>query len=140
MALDGPPTGYVTVTVSSDNADVTVQPSSLTFTPDNWETPRTVTVSAAQDDDASRDGATLSHSVSGPDEYAGIAVDTVAVTVTDDDTATVTVRPDRVTLPEGWTGSYSLSLSHRPVERGADLRVQHQPRRRAVPEPGRLHA
>ena len=108
VVLDGEPTGYVTVTVSSDNADVTAQPSGLTFTPGQ--------LGDAADRDRprgpgrrrlARRGHQLSHAVSGPDGYAGIAVDSVAVTVTDDDTATVTVRPDRVTLPEGWTGSYT---------------------------------
>ena len=115
VSLAGRSTGYVTVKVSSDNGDVSAQPSSLTFTPGNWDTPQTVSVRAAHDDDAADDTATLSHAVRGADEYAGIAVDAVAVAVTDDDTASVTVHPTRVSLPEGWTGSYGLSLSHRPV-------------------------
>ncbi len=115
MSLAGRPTGYVTVTVSSNNGDVSARPSSLTFTPGNWDTPQTVSVRAAHDDDAADDDATLSHAVRGADEYAGIAADAVAVAVSDDDTASVTVHPTRVSLPEGWTGSYGLSLSHRPV-------------------------
>ena len=38
VVLDGEPTGNVVIAMSSDNADVATQPSSLTFTPHNWQT------------------------------------------------------------------------------------------------------
>ena len=41
-------TGGVGVAVASDNADVTVSPSTLTFTTANWSAPQTVTVTAAR--------------------------------------------------------------------------------------------
>ena len=44
-----------------------------------------MTLRTAQDDDAADDTATVSHAVSGADEYAGIAVASVNVSVTDDD-------------------------------------------------------
>ena len=114
VVLDGQPTGDVTITASSDNGDITLEPASLTFTRDNWHTAQSVTVRASHDDDAANDTATVSHAVSGAHEYAGITVD-VAVAVSDDDTASITVQPTRLTLPEGFTGSYSISLSHPPV-------------------------
>ena len=53
-----------------------------------------VTVSAAQDDDARDDAATLSHSVASTDaDYNGIGVSEVDVTVTDDETAGVSILP-----------------------------------------------
>ena len=56
----------MTVTVGgASETDLTVSPSSLTFTTENWDTPQTVTVSAAQDADAVDDTAMLTHSVSG---------------------------------------------------------------------------
>ncbi len=115
VVLDEQPTGDVTVYIASDNPDVTTDPEGLLFTPDDWDTPQTVTVQAGHDGDTADDTATLSHDVVGADEYSGIAVDAVAVAVVDDDTAGVVVKNDRVTLPEGWTGSYSLSLTHRPA-------------------------
>ncbi len=115
MYLDGQPTDNVTITMSSDNGDITLEPSFLTFTRDNWHTAQSVTVRVAQDDDAANDTATVRHAVGGAHEYAGITVDTVAVAVSDDDTASITVQPTSLTLPEGFTGSYSISLSHRPV-------------------------
>ena len=37
-------------------------PITLTFTPQNWNTPKTVTVTAGEDDDAAHDTVTLTHS------------------------------------------------------------------------------
>ena len=59
--LSSEPTGAVTVSIASDNGDVTVDPSSLTFDAANWGTAQTVTVTAAADGDDYADTATLSH-------------------------------------------------------------------------------
>ena len=111
VVLDAEPTADVVIAITSDNADVTVQPASLTFTTGNWETAQTVTVSAAQDEDAADDAATLGHAVSGAGEYAGIAVASVAVGVTDDDAATVEPQP-------AWT--LKLVREDRPFETVAE--------------------
>ena len=70
----------MTVTVPS-GADVTVNPSPLTFTTDNWDTPQTVTVSSSADTDSDDDEVTLSHTVSGGG-YQGVTADDVTVNVT----------------------------------------------------------
>ena len=63
------PTGTVTVNIASNNPDVTVIPNPLTFHASGnsklWSVAQTVTVSAAQDNDANDETATLSHSASG---------------------------------------------------------------------------
>ena len=46
------PEGTVTVTVGGAVEDVTVAPEELTFTTLNWSRAQTVTVSAAEDEDA----------------------------------------------------------------------------------------
>ena len=96
--LDSLPGGDVTVTPSSDNDDVDFSPSKLTFTTANWDTPQTVTVGAAEDDDAVDDSATLSHAVAGYGSVTTAA--SVAVSVTEDDTAGVTVSPTSLTIAE----------------------------------------
>ncbi|MBI3857013.1 MAG: PQQ-dependent sugar dehydrogenase [Planctomycetes bacterium] len=75
------PAANVTVSVarSSGDTDVSPSPTSLTFTPSNWNTPQTVTVSAAQDPDSSNDGATITCSSS------GLTSQNVTITVIDDD-------------------------------------------------------
>ena len=50
VQLQTPPTAAVTVTVTSDStAQGTVATPSLTFTPDNWNMPQTVTVTGVDD-------------------------------------------------------------------------------------------
>ena len=104
VVLKSEPTGAVTVAVakaSGSDADVTVSPTDLTFTADNWSTEQTVTVSAAQDADAAADMATVEHTVSGGDYGANsVTAQTVAVTVNDDETVstglTLSVSPGSV--------------------------------------------
>ncbi len=119
VVLDAQPASDVVITVSSDNSDVTVSPATLTFTPSNWSTAKTVTVAAAQDADAVNDTAAIAHAVDAArsaNEFdavtiAGVAV---AVTVTDDDTAGVTVSVISVTAPEGDSGAYTVVLDVQP--------------------------
>ena len=107
VVLTSQPTADVTVTPSreSGDADVTVS-GALTFTPSNWATARTVTVSAGQDSDADDDSAVIAHAVSGGD-YGGVTAASVDVTVDDDETAssgvTLTVSPDTVAEDAGAT-------------------------------------
>ncbi|KKZ11834.1 MAG: hypothetical protein TH68_08165, partial [Candidatus Synechococcus spongiarum 142] len=61
------PTDGVTVTVSGMGSDVTVDPVSLNFSTSNWNTARTVTVSAAEDDNTSNESMTLTHTADGAD-------------------------------------------------------------------------
>ncbi|MFH1924029.1 MAG: hypothetical protein ABIP48_29595, partial [Planctomycetota bacterium] len=50
VVLDAPPTGDVTIGISSsDTSEGTVAPTSLTFTSSNWSTPQTVTVNSVND-------------------------------------------------------------------------------------------
>ena len=49
------PTGTVTVTMISNNSEVTLSDSSLEFDGGTWDTPQTVTVTAAEDADAAED-------------------------------------------------------------------------------------
>ena len=65
--LDTLPSDTVTVTITSNNADVTPAPATLTFTMTNWHMPQSVTVTAAEDDDAADDVATLTHTVASSD-------------------------------------------------------------------------
>ena len=92
LVLDTRPTGCtagVGVSVASGNPDVTPEPTALTFTPDDWNAPQTVTVTAEQDDDGIDDRATLRHTVTAACASAGypatLAIPSVEVTVNDDD-------------------------------------------------------
>ena len=107
VVLTSEPTGQVTMTPSvADNFDVTVRPTSLTFTSLDWSTAQTVTVDAAHDADAEVDAATIEHAVSGGD-YGAVNAADVVVTVTEDETAsskvTLTVSAPTVAEDAGAT-------------------------------------
>ena len=97
----------VAVTVDGDS-DVTVDESTLTFTPDDWSTAQTVTVSGGEDADAADDEATVEHAVSGADYGTNsVPASSVAVTVNDDETVstgvTLSVSPAEVGESDGQT-------------------------------------
>ena len=107
VVLTSQPTGNVTVTPSrTGSADVTVSSSPLTFTPTNWSTAQTVTVTATQDTDALNDTATVAHAVSGAD-YATVTAASVTVTVADDETVStgvaLSVAPATLSESDGAT-------------------------------------
>ncbi len=116
VALAAVPTGTVTVAVSSDHDEVTVNPASLTFTTANWSVAQTGTVSAAEDDDATNDSATLSADPSGGG-YGDVADGNLPVTVTDDDAAGagLTLAPESLTIAEGESGTFTLALAAVPT-------------------------
>ena len=106
--LDTAPTADVTVTVTGHaGSDVTLTPSTLTFTPTNWYFAQTVKVTAGNDADTANDSVTLTHSAASTDSnYSGIAIADVTVTVNDNDTAQVKgvkVEPGNAQLVVNWT-------------------------------------
>ena len=114
VALISEPTGVVTVTASvtahapdviSLSGATLMTNNVLTFDAMNWSTPQTVTVSAAQDDDAVHNIVLISHAVDGTGEYESLSLPpddvTVAVTLQDNDTAAVRISSTTLTVPEG---------------------------------------
>ena len=117
VTLDTEPTAAVTVSVSIDgDADLSVTPTALTFTPANWDTAQPVTVSAADDADAANGEATIAHSASGGD-YGSVSIASVTATEADDDTAGVTVTPTDLAVPEASTATYTVALDTEPTAR-----------------------
>ena len=131
MALNAAPTADVTVDITA-GGDVSVSPTSLTFNSSDWSEAQTVTVSAADDDDAANDTVTLQHSPSTTDSgYSGISVADVQVAVTDDDSAGVTVSVPTLTVAEGGSSAYTIALDVVPtadvtidITAGGDLSVR----------------
>ena len=124
VVLKSEPTATVTVTPSvSGSSDVTVSPTSLSFTTLDWNEARTVTVSAARDDDAANDTATVAHTVSGGD-YASVTAADVAVTVKDDTSEKVTLTVSAATVGEA-AGATSITVTGtlNGVPRTADTTV-----------------
>ena len=120
VVLARQPTGDVTVTVTVDdtaNNDVTTAEETLVFTTANWNEPKTVTVRAAEDDDALTDsGVTISHTVGGAN-YEGVTAPGLTVTITEDDADGVTISPTTLTVAEGDAAgvSYTVVLNSQPA-------------------------
>ena len=119
VVLDAQPTSDVVIGVTkTGSTDVTVSPATLTFTMANWSTAQTVTVAAAQDADAVDDAASIAHAVDAArsaDEYDNVSIAGVAVTVTDDETAGVTVSETTLTVAEGGSATYTVVLNLQPT-------------------------
>ncbi|WP_025770864.1 beta strand repeat-containing protein [Thioalkalivibrio sp. HK1] len=113
VRLAAEPTGDVTITLtSSGSSDVTLSPTSLTFEPWQWSTPKPVTASAAEDDDGSSDSASISLAASGAD-YADIT-GSLDVTVTDNDSPGLTLSTRKLTIDEGAGGDFTVRLAIEP--------------------------
>ena len=95
-------------------------PASVTFTPDNWNAPRTVIVTGV--DDTLADGnqpfnVSTSHNFSQDPNYNGLAIPAVAFTNTDNDTAGITVNPPAAmasTSEAGRQVTFSIVLNAQP--------------------------
>ncbi len=115
VVLGGQPTGTVTVRATSSDTDVArvdtdgTTPglqNTLTFTPQNWNTARTVTVEPRDDDDAADESVTISHAVS--PNYGATAA-SVGVTVADDETAALVIDADPATANVADAGPVALT-------------------------------
>ncbi|MCY4672212.1 MAG: T9SS type A sorting domain-containing protein, partial [Bacteroidetes bacterium] len=81
------------------------------FTPSDWNQAQTVTLTASEDNDFQDDVETLTLMASGGG-YAGVPAG-ITVTITDNDEADLVV-PASVTVPEGDTQTFEVSLSGAP--------------------------
>ncbi len=124
LELNTRPAGNVEITVASDTPGAaTVAPLSLTFTAGNWNTAQTVTVTGVNDNVGGNRTAIISHSIdSGDGDGAGypdgLAIATVAVTVTDDDEPVASFAVPSFTTNEG-SGTYNVVVNLSPVPTAA---------------------
>jgi len=126
VRLTSQPVEPVTIPITG-GSQVTVSPTSLTFTHLTWNEAQTVTVTAV-DDKVDEDGnnnttthpGTVSHSVAIADPvYAALAVVSVTVNITDNDTAGVEILPTILNLTEAAsnrTGTYTVRLTSKPLD------------------------
>ena len=117
VKLGKAPSANVTLAIArntSGDTDLSVNPASLTFTPSNWDTEQTVTVSAAEDTDNTDGSATFTHTASSTDTgYDGL---TASVVVTEDDSEgpSVLVSKEALTVRETTPGTYTVQLRTEP--------------------------
>ena len=116
VVLDSAPEAPVTVDIAA-GGDVSVDPASLTFGTTDWKDAQTVTVSAGQDEDKEDDSVTLVHTArSGDQDYEGVDVPSVAVTVEDDDALAMTLSETLLEVNEGGTSTYTAVLDAEPEQ------------------------
>ncbi len=117
VVLGSQPTADVVIPVSGD-ASVGASVASLTFTSSNWNQAQTVTVTAVDDHLAQGTHAgtvTLGAATSTDATYNGLSPADVTATVTDNDTAGITVSKTNVAVTEGGaTDSVSVVLNSQP--------------------------
>ena len=122
VVLNARPNANVSVrpTVASGDESLRVTPPHATFRASDWSTPRTFTVSAAEDSDADDGAATITHAANSSDPgYDGNAVSIASVRATeqDDDRHGITVSPTALAVPEGGSRTFSVVLNTRPTAR-----------------------
>ena len=120
VVLDTQPTHDVTINVNSQpggDTDLTASPVGLTFTDSNWNTPQTVTLSAAEDDDGARSIVNFGHNaVSADSIYGGIGVPAVKAVEDDNDPIGVTIWPQVLRMPDGGSRKYTVVLNTQPTD------------------------
>ncbi|MBF2755850.1 MAG: hypothetical protein ISN29_11430, partial [Gammaproteobacteria bacterium AqS3] len=103
------PRSAQTVTLASNNADVTVTPTTLNFTTSDWNTAQTVTVSVAQDDDGMDEAARISALVK------STASNFLDVRINDDDPPfRLSLSDTSLKLNEGSSGTFTARLTAQP--------------------------
>ncbi len=110
VTLSGAPIGSTVFNVASnDTGAASVSPATLTFTPGDFGTPQTVTISGVADVDLANESTTVSIT------SAGYTTANVSVNVTDDDTQAIVVSPTSLGLTEGTGSSLNVSLAFQPA-------------------------
>ncbi len=120
VVLTSQPTANVTIPLSSSNtSEGTVSPASLVFTPANWATPQTVTVTGVNDDVDDGDilYSIVTGAATGASDYVGINAPDVSVTNLNNDAAGITVTPTSVlmTSESGGTATFAVVLDSQPT-------------------------
>lgn len=119
VELDAKPTADVTIGVaSSDTTEGTVDVSSLTFTPENWNVPQVVTVIGQ--DDAEADGQIaytilLAAATSTDTNYSGMKPTDVAVLNADNEAGITVNKNLLVTTEAGGSDSFEVVLNTQPT-------------------------
>ena len=116
------PTSEVTITpTSGDHRAASVAPTLIRFTPANWTTPQTFTVTGERDADTDDETVTITHAVTGAD-YGENAVSAPHVTVGITDHVSdysggpgVRIIPTTIEVDEGGTAEYAVVLAARPT-------------------------
>lgn len=112
LKLSAQPVGYVTVKVSRSEGDTDINVSgnsSFVFSSLNWDTFRTVTLAAINDNDTANGSATI--------KCAATSLEDKIVTANevDNDTLQILTNVSTLSVPEGGTATFNVKLSLQPA-------------------------
>ena len=115
VSLGAVPSSTVTVTLSEfSNSELGRSPATLEFSTTDYSTPKTVTITAGQDDDSVDDPSeTLTLTANGGG-YNSVT-QTVTVKITDDDEIAMEVTSTSLSIDEGESDSYDVRLKSQPT-------------------------
>jgi hypothetical protein len=122
ITLNSQPTGDVTIALtSSDEGEGTVEPTTIVFTPVNWNSLVEVTVTGVDDDQADLDQPySISFSVTSAEDagYDGLVIPDVDLVNIDDDSPGITVNPlsGLTTTEGGGTATFTITLNSQPTD------------------------
>ena len=117
VRLGAEPSDTVEVSVrSEDEGAATVSPASLDFTPSDWSTEQTVTVSGKDDPDTLDEMVMLSLSAVSDDTDYDEEEASVEVDVADDDTVGFVVDPETINIEEGDNDDFTVKLATQPSD------------------------
>ena len=109
VALSAQPSANVTVNVASATTAIAqVNPGSITFTPSNYASPVSVTVTAPADDDAVDDTTDITVS------STGLTSQNISVSATDNDVQAIVVNNNSITLDEGSSNTFTVRMAYNP--------------------------
>ncbi len=119
VVLTSQPTSNVTLTLNS-GTQLTTSSTTLTFTSGTWNIAQTVTVTAVDDSvaEGSHSGTVTHTAASSDSNYSGISINTISATITDNDTAGVSVTESSgstAVAEGGVSDTYSLVLTSQPT-------------------------
>lgn len=113
VTLDKAPTENQIINIVSDNVDVIINPTTLTFTNSNYNSPQTITVSGIVDEDTLKDTATITLST------ANVENKTVNVTVNEvtvqEVFGNIVTSVNDITITEGQSGTFTVMLDKAPT-------------------------
>ena len=116
VRLNTRPKADVSVSVESSQRGIaTAAPASVSFTRDDWQMARTVTVTTYHDSDNKNDSVNINLSASGADYKRKTGI--VAVSVLDDDTTApgLVIEPTLMEMPEDSSSTFTVKLATQPT-------------------------
>ncbi len=119
VVLTSAPVSTVTITIVNDASQVTLNTNTLTFTSSDWNVSQDVVVTPVDDsyDETQPHLTTITHTASGDVDYAGIAINDVVASITDNDSAGVQISTSSVSVEEGVAGvQYGIVLTSQPLD------------------------